>query len=262
MRKLLFAFALTIIFIFSSSLIANAIPREYYLIQIYHCSSQKQIEHIDVYMKSTYLPYLHEAGISKVGVFTPIDNDTAVDKKLYVWIPLKSIDEAEYLDQKIEKIDPMGFEGIIHLENADSSLPYNRMETILTKAFKGQAQYEKKTSLVKEKNDARIFEYRSYESATENMHLRKVHMFNEGKEIGLFARLNFNAIFYSKVIAGSRMPNLIYMTSFKNMADRDAHWKAFGEDAYWKKISTAPEYLKTVSKADIILMKAKDYADF
>lgn len=262
MKKMLLALVLTIVLTFSTSLIANAIPREYYLIKIYHCSSQKQIEHIDVFMKSTYLPYLHEAGISKVGVFTPIDNDTATDKKLYVWIPLKSIDEVESLDQKIEKIDPMGFEGVIHLENADSSLPYNRVETILSKAFKGQPQYEKKTSLVKEKNDARIYEYRSYESATEDMHLRKVHMFNEGKEIGLFARLNFNAIFYSKVIAGARMPNLIYMTSFKNMADRDAHWKAFGEDAYWKKISTAPEYLKTVSKADIILMKAKEYADF
>lgn len=262
MKKMLLAITLTMVLILSTSLIANAIPREYYLIQIYHCSTQKQIEHIDVFMKSTYLPYLHEAGIAKVGVFTPIDNDTASDKKLYVWIPLKSIDEVEYLDQKIEKIDPMGFESIIHLENADSSLPYNRVETILTKAFKGQPQYEKKTSLVKEKNDARIYEYRSYESATEDMHLRKVHMFNEGKEIGLFARLNFNAIFYSKVIAGARMPNLIYMTSFKNMADRDAHWKAFGDDAYWKKISNAPEYLKTVSKADIILMKAKDYADF
>lgn len=87
-------------------------------------------------------------------------------------------------------------------------------------------------------------------------------MFNEGKEIGLFERLNFNAIFYAKVIAGARMPNLIYMTSFNNIADREAHWKAFGDDPFWKKISNAPEYLKTVSKADIILMKAKPYGDF
>jgi hypothetical protein len=151
-------------------------------------------------------------------------------------------------------------DALIHLDNKDSSLPYNRIESILTKAFKMQPQYETKSDLVKSAD--RIFEYRSYESATEDMHLRKIHMFNEGGEIALFKRLNFNAIFYSKVIAGARMPNLIYMTSFKDRADRDAHWKAFGEDAYWKKISTAPEYLKTVSKADIILMKAKDYADF
>lgn len=132
----------------------------------------------------------------------------------------------------------------------------------MSKAFKDQTQFEKKSTLKKNNPDERIFEFRSYESASEIMHLKKVHMFNEGKEIRLFARLNFNAIFYGKVLAGARMPNLIYMTSFNNKADRDAHWKAFGDDAYWKKISTSPEYLNTVSKSDIILMKAKEYADF
>ena len=262
MKKLILAAFFTILMTFCFFSKSNAAPREYYLIQVYHCSSQKQIEHIDVFMKSTYLPYLHEAGIPKVGVFTPIDNDTAVDKKVYVWIPLKSIDEFENLDQKIEKLDPYGFDGIIHLEGTDGALPYTRIENILSKAFKGQTQFEKKSTLKKNTPDERIFEFRSYESSSEIMHLKKVHMFNEGKEIGLFARLNFNAIFYGKVLAGARMPNLIYMTSFNNKADRDAHWKAFGEDAYWKKISTAPEYLNTVSKSDIVLMKAKEYADF
>jgi hypothetical protein len=262
MKKMMLALSMMVVLSICFSIQSNAAPREYYLLQIYHCSSQKQIDHIDVFMKSTYLPYLHQAGISKVGVFTPVDNDTAVDKKIFVWIPLKSIDELESLDQKIEKLDPMGFESIIRLEGIDGALPYTRVETILSKAFKNQPQYEKKTTLKKETPDERIYEYRSYESESEIMHLKKVHMFNEGKEIGLFARLNFNAIFYAKVLAGSRMPNLIYMTSFKNLDDRNAHWKAFGDDAYWKKISNAPEYLKTVSKADIILMKAKDYADF
>ena len=262
MKKLILSTLMLVMAICSMHLKANAAPREYYLLKIYHCSSIKQIEHIDVYMQSTFIPYMHEAGFSKIGVFTPIQNDTAVDKTLYVWIPLKSIDEVEYIDQKIEKIDPMGFDGIIHLENADSSLPYNRIETVLTKAFKNHPSYAKTSTLKKGNPDERVFEFRSYESTTEDMHLRKVHMFNEGKEIDLFAKLNFNAIFYSKVIAGSNMPNLIYMTSFNSMADRDAHWKTFGNDPYWKKISTDPIYLKTVSKHDIILMKAKPYGDF
>lgn len=84
MKKLILPAFFTILMTFCFFSKSNAIPREYYLIQVYHCSSQKQIEHIDVFMKSTYLPYLHEAGIPKVGVFTPIDNDTAVDKKVYV----------------------------------------------------------------------------------------------------------------------------------------------------------------------------------
>jgi hypothetical protein len=234
--------------------------RDFYLIQIYHCSSPAQIAKIDMYLKNTYLPYLHQNNISKVGVFAPLENDTATDKRLYVWIPLKSINDVNVLDQKIENLDPMGKDPVIHLEMVDSSLPYNRIEKILTKAFKFQPNYASKSSLTKSNN--RVYEYRSYESATEDLHLRKVHMFNEGGEVALFKRLNFNAIFYSKVIAGSRMPNLIYMTSFNNMEDRNAHWKTFVEDAVWKKISVAQEYLKSVSRNETVLMSARDYADF
>jgi hypothetical protein len=87
-------------------------------------------------------------------------------------------------------------------------------------------------------------------------------MFNEGGEIEMFDRLNFNPIFYSKVIAGSRMPNLIYMTSFNNMNERNERWKAFFNDPVWKKIAVDPAYLKSVNKSETVLMSARDYADF
>jgi hypothetical protein len=89
-----------------------------------------------------------------------------------------------------------------------------------------------------------------------------VHMFNEGGEVDLFKRLNFNAVFYAEVIAGPNMPNLIYMTSFENMADRDAHWKSFGADPEWKKLSTDSFYQHNVSRVDITLMKAMGYSDY
>jgi len=234
--------------------------RDYYLIQIYHCSTAKQIENIDLYLKKTFLPYLHKNGIEKVGVFAPLDNDTASDKKLYVWVPFKNIQKLDELDKTIEALDPMGSAAIIHLENADGSLPYTRIEKIISKAFKFQPQYARKSTLTK--SSSRIYEYRSYESPTENLHLRKVHMFNEGGEVTLFAQLNFNAIFYSKVIAGSNMPNLIYMTSFNSMEDRNAHWDRFDEAPLWKKISAAPEYLNSVNRNETVLMSARDYADF
>jgi hypothetical protein len=87
-------------------------------------------------------------------------------------------------------------------------------------------------------------------------------MFNEGGEIKLFSRLNFNAVFYGDVLAGDRMPNLMYMTSFENMEDRDAHWKEFGNSPEWKQLTSMQEYKNNVSKSDIILMKAKKYSDF
>ena len=107
-----------------------------------------------------------------------------------------------------------------------------------------------------------VYELRSYESATEALYKNKLHMFNEGGEIALFNKLDFNAVFYGDVISGSRMPNLMYMTCFENMAARDAHWKTFVEDPEWKRISSLPKYQHNVSRADIILMHATAYADF
>jgi len=242
------------------STFAKEPARDYYLIQVYHCTTSKQIENIDAFLKKTFLPYLHQNGIEKIGVFASLDNDTATDKRLYVWVPFKNIQKLDELDQKIEALDPMGNAAIIHLENADGSLPYTRIEKIITRAFKFQPQYARKSTLTK--SSSRVYEYRSYESPTEAMHLKKVHMFNEGGEVTLFESLNFNAIFYSKVIAGSSMPNLIYMTSFNSMEDRNAHWKSFGEAPLWKKISAAPEYLNTVNRNETVLMSARDYADF
>ena len=251
---------LVLLVVFQLSANAQSTPREFYLIKIYHCTTQSQLNHIDDYLEKTYLPFLHNNGISKVGVFAPIMNDTSADKRIFVWVPLKNLNQLDALDQVYEKMNPFGDDALIHLDNKDSSLPYTRIESILTKAFKLQPQFEKSSNLVKSNN--RVFEYRSYESPTEEMHLRKINMFNEGQEIEIFKRLNFNAVFYSKALVGARTPNLVYMTSFNDMDDRNAHWDAFKKDPTWKKISAAKEYLKIVNRNETILMMAKAYADF
>ncbi|MEY4279002.1 MAG: hypothetical protein RL377_1006 [Bacteroidota bacterium] len=260
MKKGLLSLALALTTCIGFAQKSKTSSREFYLIQIYHCNNAQQIQGVDAYLQNTYLPYLHKSGIKKVGVFAPLVNDTATDKKLYVWMPISSLKVLDHLDQGIEALDPFVKNSIVDLEFADSSLPYNRIERIITKSFKFQTQFEKTTSLTKSPD--RIYEYRSYESPTENAHLRKVHMFNEGGEITLFKRLNFNAIFYSKVIAGDRMPNLIYMTSFNNMEDRDAHWKAFVASPEWQSISNMPKYAKAINRNETVLMTARNYADF
>ncbi len=257
MKKILFS--ITLFFTTISFVTAKEKPRDYYVIQVYHCSTENQLVGIDRYLKEKYLPHLHQFGISNIGVFEPIHNDTAKDKTIIVWIPLTSLKKLDQLDQVKEAIDPLKSNPLLSLTAENGILPYNRVETIISKSFKFQAQYQKKTSFTKSPEN--IYEFRSYESQDEAVFLRKVHMFNEGNEIKLFKDLQFNALFYSKVIAGSRMPNLIYITRFQNMADREAHWKRFGESAAWKQMSNLPVYLNTVSKSDIILMRAKPYSD-
>src|SRR5262249_25673115 len=143
--------------------------------------------------------------------------------------------------------------GAPYLDAAFNAPLYSRMETILLRAFPLAPQMQ--LPALKSDKKERVYELRSYESATEGKFENKVRMFNQGDEIGLFKKLNFNAVFYSEVIAGSKMPNLMYMTSFENKADRDEHWKTFVADPYWKNLSSMPEYQNNVSHIDITFLQ-------
>ncbi len=117
------------------------------------------------------------------------------------------------------------------------------------------------TSKLTAPKSERVYELRSYESASEKIFANKVQMFNQGGEISLFDRLGFNAVFYSQVIFGSKMPNLMYMTSFENMPSREEHWKAFGADPFWKTLSGSKEYQNNVQHSDIYFLRPTVYSD-
>ena len=145
-------------------------------------------------------------------------------------------------------------------ENAPYNNPaYGRLETIFLKAFDAM------TALTAPKLTApkaeRVSELRSYEGASEKIFRNKMQMFNAGGEIKLFNRLGFNGIFYGEVLFGAKMPNLMYMTSFANKADREAHWKAFGAYPEWKRLSALPEYQNNVSHIDITFLRPANYSD-
>lgn len=233
--------------------------QEYYLVKVYHCTSQKQIDRVEEHVGTQIKPFLRKNKVPVLGVFIPVTNDTAVDKKLMVWVPLANLDLLGSIEHAFGATDPFGSDPLIHLDSFQNTSPYTRIESMLASAFKLHPQHS--TSKTYEKSPDNIFEFRSYESSTEDLHLRKVHMFNEGGEIDLFKRLGFNAVFYARVIVGARMPNLIYMTSFKDMASRNEHWNAFRDDPQWKQLSPMPKYASTVSRNETILMKPSKYSD-
>jgi hypothetical protein len=86
----------------------------------------------------------------------------------------------------------------------------------------------------------------------------------ENEEIKLFKKLEFNVVFYARVIAGGRKPNFIYMPSFESIEARNEHWKTFGADPEWKAMSSNPvnENKVSVSRIESILMKAAEYSDY
>jgi hypothetical protein len=102
----------------------------------------------------------------------------------------------------------------------------------------------------------RIFELRRYEHATEGAGKKKLEMFNDAGEIDIFKKLGFNPVFFGETIIGPLRPNLTYMITFDDMAAHDAHWKAFGGDPAWKKVSAIPDYsdAKLVSRITSIII--------
>ncbi|MDO7887288.1 NIPSNAP family protein [Hymenobacter cheonanensis] len=229
----------------------------YFALKVYHLKTNRQEARIDSFLQRQYLPTLHAAGIANVGVFKPIGNDTAADRRVYVFTPFTSLKQWEKIDQ--ETSAKLLAAGGAYENTAYNNPAYTRQETILLKAFD-----EMKTlaapKLAAPKNE-RVYELRSYEGASEQLFRNKVQMFNAGGETKLFDRLGFNPIFYSEVVFGAKMPNLMYMTSFANMADREAHWKAFGADPEWKKLSSQPEYQNNVSHIDITFLRPANYSD-
>jgi hypothetical protein len=233
--------------------------REYYEIRVYSFKEKSQEEKIEKYLRDAYLPALHRAGISKVGVFKPLETDTTYGKRIYVLIPYSSLDQFTKLPAVLGKDKAYTTLGTEYLDAAYDNPPYTRIQTILLQAFTGHPEMAV-PNLTAPKNE-RVYELRSYESHTEKIYRNKVKMFNDGDEVGLFKRLGFNAVFYGEVIAGSSMPNLMYMTTFENKESRDAHWKSFSADPQWKKLSVMPEYQHNVSKNQQTFLRPTAYSD-
>ena len=260
LKKLLLKMALFAIIVLALPNASQAKSSDYYQIQVYKLTGKVQEDKVDNFLKTAYLPALHRAGIKKAGVFKPIETDTArAGKFVYVWIPLTSPDHFVKILDALEKDAVYQKDGIDFLGAPFDQTAFVRKESILLKAFPDAPNYVIPTFSTPPSQ--RIYELRSYEGPTENLFRKKVKMFNEGGEIALFKSLDFNALFYAEVISGSTMPNLMYMTTFADMAAHDAHWNAFKNSPEWKKLSALPEYKNTVSKNVTLLLHPTEYSD-
>ena len=238
---------------------SKPIKKDIYQIKVYHLKTNEQVAALDVFLQNAYLPALHRLGIKNIGFFKNLGIDTAIDKTFYIWMPLHSLDQLSLIEDQLRKDLVYINDGASFLLAPFNTPAYTRIESITLRAFSQMPHYNQPTftGAVTE----RIYELRSYEATSEKLYQQKVKMFNEGGEIALFNRLGFNAAFYAEVLSGSHMPNLMYMTSFENIASRNEHWKTFGADPEWKKLSALPEYQNTVSKADIFLLHPTAYSE-
>ena len=251
-----------IIFLLSvpiADLSAAGAKQMYYEIRAYHVKSSAQSERVDSYLRDAYLPALHKAGIASVGVFKPVASDTSFGKVIIVFIPYASLKQYEKVTAMVESNRDYQKNGIAFIDAPFNDPPFTRYETFLLKAFEGMPAFA--PPVYTNPAGERVYELRNYESATEAKAVKKIEMFNKG-EIALFKSLGFNPVFFGEVLMGSRMPDLIYMITFQDMATHDAKWQEFRNSEEWKKMSGLKEYENTVSRITRYLLSPTSYSDF
>ena len=234
--------------------------REYYQLKIYTFDSDSQVSVVDKYLKEAYLPGLKKLGINNIGVFKPILKETDSIKKTFVLIPFSTIEKFLTLEDKLPKDKEFLEAGSDYINASYEHPPYIRIESILLRAF--QYMPVLKVPTFNSSRSERVYELRSYESATEQYHKNKLEMFNEGGEINIFDQLGFNATFYGEVISGASMPNLMYMTTFADKASRDKHWDTFGKSPEWNELKVISKYKNNVSHSDIHFLFPTEYSDY
>jgi len=236
------------------------IDREIYEIKTYRLTSSQQEAQVDTFLAKAFLPALHRHGIKTVGVFKPLETDSLYGKRIVLLIPYKSLQQFYDLPDLLKKDAAFKQTGKSYIDASYSSPPYQRIESVLLRAFSRSPKMA--TPALTSARSERVYELRSYEGHTEKIYQNKVKMFNDGDEIGLFKRLEFNAVFYGEVLIGSHQPNLMYLTTFANQAARDEHWKKFGDDPQWKKLKSMPEYQNNVSLNTILFLRPTAYSDY
>jgi hypothetical protein len=223
--------------------------REYYELRLYHLRQGAMQKRFDEFLKDAYVPAMNRAGISKVGVFNVMvgpDSPT-----VYLLLPHKDIASFATLNERLEGDEELLKSDGVNVPPSDPI--YVRMESSLMVAFEGLPQ------LIAPEKKSRIFELRTYESHSKKANMKKIEMFNKG-EIAIFKRTGLAPVFFGETLIGSKMPNLTYMLTFADMAEREKNWATFVADPEWKKMNSIPEYATAVSNISNLFLRPTGYS--
>jgi hypothetical protein len=194
---------------------------------------EAQTSRVSTFLQEGYGPALDRNGGKLVGAFSNLIGMEAP----YIVALSQFSSLSDFQNATAKLASDAAYQKALSALDQGQGYPYARIRSSLLKSFDGMPQ-----PLLTEGESAssRVFELRRYESQSEVTLARKVKMFNDG-EIGIFQRIGMRPVFFGETIVGERMPNLVYMLSFDNLAAREQLWKQFGSDPGWKKLSSPPE---------------------
>lgn len=211
--------------------------RQYYELRKYLLRRDAQAQVTTKYLSDALIPALNRLGIGPVGAFSvDIGPETPT---VYLLLPSTEIETLVAAGLHLREDAAFLAAAEPFWSAPDTSPAFERVESTLLIAF------EKWPQLVAPPPTAtkgkRVFQMRSYESASDRDHVRKVEMFQSG-EFEAFERAGFWRVFFGDALIGERLPQLTYMLSFPDLEHMNAMWDAFRADAGWKKLQADPRF--------------------
>jgi hypothetical protein len=158
---------------------------------------------------------------------------------LYLLLPCENLETLLNADLRL-RTDQEFLAAADAFWNAPAASPaFERVESTLLIAFEGWPQLTVPPSTATK--GKRVFQLRTYESASDRDHVRKVQMFHAG-EFEIFRKVGFWNVFFGDALIGPRLPHLTYMLSFPDLNQMNDLWGAFHDDPDWKKLNTVADY--------------------
>jgi len=207
---------------------------------------------LDDFFQNTFIPAYNRQGIS-VGAFS-LYNKEDIDYR-YLLFVYPNMDKYLQIRKDIWKDQVFRAAAQPFYDQTAPEPAYEIYETYLCEAFDAMPKMRKPDK------GRTLFEYRNYKSPNDESGQRKVKMFNSG-EIDVFDKVGVNSVCYGEVLAGSRMPSLIYLTWYKDEPTRNEAWDKFREHPEWITMRALPEYANTTNDNKMKLLSPMSYSQY
>lgn len=208
-----------------------------YELRRYRMHTGTMATRLGAYVKDALVPALGRLGIGPVGVFNVAVGEGPT---LHVLIPHKEAGSVLTLVDRLSKDAEYlkAAEPLRGLPSGDP--PYIRVDSTLSVGVPTFPGIEKPAG--PSAGASRLFELRTYRSHSVLGHRKKVEMFEQGGELGIFKRVGLETVFFARDVVGAGLPSLTYMLVFADSAAREKSWDVFRQDPEWLKLRAQPGY--------------------
>lgn len=228
--------------------------REFVEIRTYTCSSLEKRDKLIEVFDAALIPALNRQGVKSVGVFWTNgevnDGNGAYATNVFVVIPHPDAESLATGDQRL-LADARFMKDAAPMFEAPMKDPlYDACSSSLLYTFATLPQVKQVT-----RSAERLLQLRIYNSYTIERNAKKISMFEQGGEIGVFRACGMQPVLFGQALAGDKLANLTYMLGFENKEAKETAWKTFKSHPEWLKLKADPQYKDTANKITNIVLR-------